>query len=265
MKISPYSASTFAPCVTGDGHPPYRKGKLLVQLFNEFGMEDYYDPEIGLPRLGKADHNTTRTDYAVDRMMRLDPTQTLAFLDHVLNNAEDKESAVQLFNTAFKRLGVIASEVSGVIQITGDIVANTETTASSAHFRLIEQKVIRAIDEAKVMIWVAMAWFTNDAIYQKLLEKQNEGVDIKLLIFRDGVNQTHGVDLTPFDHKRIRGTRGGIMHNKFCVIDNQFVITGSFNWSTNAETRNDENVIELRDISRATEYSLEFKRLWNES
>jgi phosphatidylserine/phosphatidylglycerophosphate/cardiolipin synthase-like enzyme len=51
------------------------------------------------------------------------------------------------------------------------------------------------------------------------------------------------------------------MHHKFCVIDNQVVLTGSYNWTTNAETRNDENVTVQKDPESATKYSLEFNKL----
>jgi len=51
------------------------------------------------------------------------------------------------------------------------------------------------------------------------------------------------------------------MHDKFCVIDNQIVITGSYNWSNNAEFKNDENVTIENDPDQATRYSEEFRRL----
>ena len=51
------------------------------------------------------------------------------------------------------------------------------------------------------------------------------------------------------------------MHNKFCVIDNQKVLTGSYNWTTNAEARNDENVLVATDNATATNYSVEFRSL----
>lgn len=45
------------------------------------------------------------------------------------------------------------------------------------------------------------------------------------------------------------------MHNKYCVIDNQIVIIGSYNWSENAENKNDENAAVMYDYLRfASEY-----------
>ena len=61
----------------------------------------------------------------------------------------------------------------------------------------------------------------------------------------------------------MNGTRGGVMHNKFCIIDNQVVLQGSYNWTKNAETRNDESVTVLRNPKRASDFSVQFKQLKN--
>jgi len=39
-----------------------------------------------------------------------------------------------------------------------------------------------------------------------------------------------------------------IAHNKIMIIDNRVVITGSFNFSTAAETKNAENLLVLEDM-----------------
>ena len=63
---------------------------------------------------------------------------------------------------------------------------------------------------------------------------------------------------------KVRSDRGGIMHEKFCVIDNQIVISGSYNWTDNAELRNAEHInITENDNELATKYSLEFNRLFS--
>ena len=50
------------------------------------------------------------------------------------------------------------------------------------------------------------------------------------------------------------------MHNKFCIIDNTTVITGSYNWTVNANT-NDENISVLNDQTTAALYTQEFRRI----
>lgn len=116
--------------------------------------------------------------------------------------------------------------------------------SDQAHFENIQNRILEQLDKAQFSIIVVMAWFTNDILFQKLLEKQEQGVSVKLVVFDDGINQKKGVDFEKInDLHKVKAMRGGKMHNKFCVIDNNTVITGSYNWSTAAETRNNENII----------------------
>jgi len=55
------------------------------------------------------------------------------------------------------------------------------------------------------------------------------------------------------------------MHNKVIVIDGRYVITGSLNFSTNAETSNDENVIIIDNPDIARLYLQDFERVWNQA
>ena len=50
------------------------------------------------------------------------------------------------------------------------------------------------------------------------------------------------------------------MHNKFCVIDFDVVIHGSFNWSKSAEY-NKETVEVVRSRETAQKFAEEFKKL----
>ncbi|MEM1518588.1 MAG: phospholipase D-like domain-containing protein, partial [Nitrososphaerota archaeon] len=56
-----------------------------------------------------------------------------------------------------------------------------------------------------------------------------------------------------------------LMHHKFAVIDDEVVITGSYNWSAAAEDKNDENLVVLRDEEVAQLYRKEFERVWKEA
>jgi hypothetical protein len=50
------------------------------------------------------------------------------------------------------------------------------------------------------------------------------------------------------------------MHNKFCIVDYNTVITGSFNW-TNQAKRNEENILIVKDELTAQKYLHEFDNL----
>jgi cardiolipin hydrolase len=53
------------------------------------------------------------------------------------------------------------------------------------------------------------------------------------------------------------------MHHKFMVVDGQTILTGSYNWTRSAETRNEENLVVLDDPFLAGRFAEEFERIWN--
>ncbi len=53
------------------------------------------------------------------------------------------------------------------------------------------------------------------------------------------------------------------MHHKFAVIDEAVVVTGSFNWTTQAVFNNQENVLFIENAEIAKKYTDEFQRLWD--
>lgn len=142
------------------------------------------------------------------------------------------------------------------------VLADKKPVRNEAYFNGIADKIIKDLDKARVSIHVCIAWFTKQSIADKLVEKYNQGVDVKIIYYDDHINSKFGVDIDGIPFKAVRGSRGGVMHNKYCVIDNQIVITGSYNWSENAENKNDENAAVMYDYDRASDYTVEFKKMF---
>lgn len=53
------------------------------------------------------------------------------------------------------------------------------------------------------------------------------------------------------------------MHHKFAVVDQSLVVTGSFNWTTQAVNYNQENILFFENKDIAKKYTEEFNRLWD--
>jgi phosphatidylserine/phosphatidylglycerophosphate/cardiolipin synthase-like enzyme len=53
------------------------------------------------------------------------------------------------------------------------------------------------------------------------------------------------------------------MHHKFAVLDHSVVITGSFNWTTQAVKCNQENIFFYENKELARRYTEEYNRLWD--
>lgn len=238
-----------------------RTGRQLVHLFQTLGFRDdrYDETKGGLPRLGESELNTSKKNYVADRLRKTSDGNLKKLIEVLITESSEPSEAVSMINAVLILDNICLTIDDTGINWTGvDAIQRIENEVA---FTNNENKVLDALNNARVSILVAMAWFTNEKIKETLYQKLMEGLRIELVIYKDGVNATHGVDLSKFDCIEIRGTRGGIMHNKFCVIDNQKVLTGSYNWTTNAESRNDENVFVTIDNETATKYSIEFRRL----
>lgn len=142
------------------------------------------------------------------------------------------------------------------------ILAEKKPVRNDAYFNGIADKIIKDLDKARVSIHVCIAWFTKQSIADKLVEKYKQGLDVKVIYYDDHTNSKFGVDIDGIPFKAVRGSRGGIMHNKYCIIDNQIVITGSYNWSDNAENKNDENAVAMYDYNNASDFTVEFKKMY---
>lgn len=54
------------------------------------------------------------------------------------------------------------------------------------------------------------------------------------------------------------------MHHKFAIIDNEAVLTGSYNWTRSAANYNHENILITHDRDTVLAYCQEFDKLWKE-
>jgi phosphatidylserine/phosphatidylglycerophosphate/cardiolipin synthase-like enzyme len=257
MKISPYAIEKVAPFIVNA-----LSGRQIINFFNEYGIRDIYD-EFGLPDIGKRNRQRpSKTEYVKRRLSDLNESNNLReLLNKVINDNPDE---VENLSIILNPEGFGIERINGEFIVQGGIVHKEQPVFNEAHFQDIQNRILKALDDAQVSIIVVMAWFTNDTLFQKLVEKHNQGLDVKLAIYDDRINNKHGVDISQLPHVKIkRGQRGGLMHNKFCVVDNQVAITGSYNWSDNAEFKNDENVTVEYDPKQATKFSVEFRRLTN--
>lgn len=139
----------------------------------------------------------------------------------------------------------------------------------SAYFSNIRKEIITILNEANNEVMVAMAWFTSSELFDALIRCIQRGVRVKVVLLDDAINwQPYAPNFNELINKGadfyIAGYDIGFMHHKFCVVDDNYVITGSYNWTYYAETRNVENIVISSDSSLIQSYSEEFRRLTTE-
>ncbi len=136
-------------------------------------------------------------------------------------------------------------------------------------FSGISHELIRSIDSAKQSVDVAMAWFTNDDLFNALLKCLRRGVKVRLLLLDDPINwNPYAPEFSKLEKWtgafKVYPREDAFMHHKFCVIDNKLVVTGSYNWTYYAETRNLENVVFSENADVVKRYVEEFNRLYSQ-
>ena len=137
-----------------------------------------------------------------------------------------------------------------------------------AYFSGIRNRIIPCLGNALNKIQVAMAWFTSNELFEALINALNRDVDVELILLDNAINYMYyAPDFNEFINAggklRIAGPEVGFMHHKFCVIDDSLAITGSYNWTYYAETRNVENIVISDNSDIVMLFSAEFQRLQN--
>lgn len=129
-------------------------------------------------------------------------------------------------------------------------------------FKNIKDYLIENIGKANERIRIAVAWFTNDDLFQAVLKALDKNIQVELILIDDCINRHEfGLDFGAFIVKGghlFFSTGLKNMHNKFCMIDNSIVITGSYNWTYYAENKNWENILTTDEESVINEYCKEF-------
>jgi len=255
MKLTDFALKQVAELVKDE-----LNGSKWVDFFNSFGARDIYD-DLGLPDIGKNNQQRpSKKEYIFKRFSDFNNTHKLQ--EEILRIVSFREELCKLINDIIIPEKYKIELVDGQYIMMGDVHETNHTIETEAHFQDIQSKILSELSKARVSIIVAVAWFTNQTLADKLIEKNNEGLDIRVLLYNDYINRNHHANFSSITVKMMNAIRGGKMHDKFCVIDNQVVVTGSYNWSTSAEFRNDENIAILRDNQRASDFSVEFRRLW---
>jgi phosphatidylserine/phosphatidylglycerophosphate/cardiolipin synthase-like enzyme len=123
--------------------------------------------------------------------------------------------------------------------------------------------IVALLQNAEESIHVMAFNLTLDAIADTILRRADEGIEVQGLFDADQ-SQNQGSDVTRFGESGIDVMLDGNprkMHHKVIIIDESIVITGSYNFSRNAEEKNDENVLIIYSPRLAREYLIEFSRL----
>jgi phosphatidylserine/phosphatidylglycerophosphate/cardiolipin synthase-like enzyme len=143
-------------------------------------------------------------------------------------------------------------------------VEDTNINAYFAPEDNIERIILKRLLKAEKSIHFMAFSFTSDRLGEIMIKKFKEGIKVFGIFEAKGASSRY----SEYVKMKIEGLPVRLdrnphnMHHKVIVIDGERVITGSYNYSSSGNTKNDENILILDNAGIAREYLREFSRLY---
>lgn len=137
-----------------------------------------------------------------------------------------------------------------------EVYFSPQDTASS--------RIVQLVNSAKNYIYVPTFLITHSSISNALISAHKRGVDVKVILDANNVYTRN----TKHDFLRKNGiplkveNYAGKMHSKTMIIDDEYLILGSMNFSYSGENKNDENLLVIQNSKLAKYYRSFFEYLW---
>lgn len=128
----------------------------------------------------------------------------------------------------------------------------------------IQQGLIEAINSAQKRLDIAIYELDLEDVGDAILAARDRGVEVRIVTDSDTLEEDETlIRLDKADLPVVPDERGAIMHNKFVVVDDLAVWTGSWNFTVNGTFRNNNNAIYIHSVELARNYTAEFEEMFS--
>lgn len=133
----------------------------------------------------------------------------------------------------------------------------------------IKKELLKNLDQAKSSIYAAIAWFTDEDIFNILCQKAALNVEVQIILHND-LKESNSINFSRkgLDFSRLHFCGAEIFllkghHNKYCIIDSKTYLSGSYNWTFGASMKQDgfESLEIYEDEDLAKSKQLAFNQL----
>ena len=142
----------------------------------------------------------------------------------------------------------------------------TTATHTTTEQTTMEQALLGFIDRANSKVDIALYGLSRQSVVDSLVTAHNRGVTVRVVGDDDaGVEPEYAASYQALQNAGITvitDTSSSLQHNKFVVIDDQIVWTGSTNFTDTGLTLNANNSIVITSTLLAETYTTEFGEMW---
>ncbi len=127
------------------------------------------------------------------------------------------------------------------------------------------ERILDILRSAQTSIYFMAYSFTRADFAQALTEKARDGVEVQGVFEKRQIQAGGDAVWNALTEAglevRLDGNRYN-MHSKVFLVDQQIVVTGSYNFTQSAERQNDENVLIIHNAEIARAYWAEWQKVW---
>ena len=122
--------------------------------------------------------------------------------------------------------------------------------------------LVEAIDAARLSVDLAAYSLTLNSVRAALIHAHQRGVRVRVVMESDNMDGSDPQALKDAGIPLLGDRREGLMHNKFIIIDNSEVWTGSMNFTDSGAYADNNNLIRIRSVKMAEDYTREFEEMF---
>ena len=202
--------------------------------------------------------------FVIDNKIVITGSANLSYTDMSGFNANalaiiNSEEAAKIYTREFEQM------YSGKFHTAKLSNRKNENIYFSPQDKTITNGILPLIKNAKNYIYIPAFIIIERQIIEELASAKRRGVDVEIIA--DALNASA-------KHSKVKELRAagipvkienyaGKLHSKTMIIDDNYLILGSMNFSYSGENRNDENLIILENPEAAKFYREFFGYLWN--
>ena len=256
------------------GENIYKEVSSVQKIFSDFKTDNHIYPLTGEKNLKYTNsimHNKFFIfDDSVVWLGSSNLSQTdLADFNANINILANSKILAQIYKQEFEQMyNQKFHELKIQIQEKEDIKIDEENKVSvyfSPTDNIISQKIVPAINEAKKYIYISSFIITHKKIENALISASARGVDVKVITDATSSNGRYSIHNSLRSYKipvKIEN-KAGKMHSKSIIIDDETVFVGSMNMTKSGESKNDENVLLIKNHSVAKVFKEQFLYLYS--
>lgn len=156
------------------------------------------------------------------------------------------------------------SEVVKVLDQARSDVAMVDTEVWFSPGTECRDAILRHLLGARRSLDICVFTIADDELSRAILKTHGRGVAVRIISDNDKRFDA-GSDIAQLADAGIAvalDDSKAHMHHKFALVDQRWLLNGSFNWTRSASTCNDENLVVTNDPQQLRSFAAQFETLW---